>query len=409
MVVIRKILGALIILLFALPTLFAIIWAVGLTKAAVSPEFVSDIPQQVIAETPVLLEEIFEDAQDRDFVSNENTRRWFRTAAEVGISPQKLMEEIGLLDWMENELSASLIKVGDILKGDRRARTIAIDLLPLKAALGHEALDRYLEAILDRLPPCSEDDMDQWMEAYDRDVDWFELPACRPDTELALSVFRAERLRMLNDMDDEIELFEGVRYPSLGISRSVTLFSYGMFLIPALFLFAGAIIAATSPASFCRWFGVSTIVAALPVLSLAFIIRHVTAWGLKISPFWEPGISDLEELVLEKIIWIPDLVLSHLFGEVLSLAGTVCIIGLVIFALSFVVRRERRVKPKQQVIKAAAPVIPVAPEPETPEAEKSKTEEPEASEGAESDSDAEEVVEKEKVPLPPPDPAEDEE
>jgi len=390
MVVIRKILGALIILLFALPTLFGIIWAVGLTKAAVSPEFVSDIPQLVIAETPVLLEEIFEDAQDRDFVSNENTRRWFRTAAEVGISPRKLMEEIGLLDWMENELSASLTKVGDILGGERRARTIAIDLIPLKDALGHEAIDRYLEAILERLPPCSEDDMDQWMEAYDRDVDWFELPACRPDTELALSVFRAERLRMLEDMDDEIELFEGVRYPSLGISRSVTLFSYGMFLIPALFLFAGAIIAATSPASFCRWFGVSTIVAAMPVLGLAFLIRHITAWGLKISPFWEPGISDLEELVLEKIIWIPDLVVGHLFGEVISLAGTVCVIGLVIFALSFVVRRERRVKPKQLIKKAAGPVIPVVPE-------------------TESDSESEEVVEKEKIPLPPPDPAEDEE
>ncbi|MGB2906460.1 MAG: hypothetical protein WBB73_05135 [Candidatus Aminicenantaceae bacterium] len=404
MVVIRKILGALIILLFALPTLFGIIWAVGLTKAAVSPEFISDIPRQVIEETPVLLEEIFKDAQDRDFVSNENTRRWFRTAAEVGISPRKLMEEIGLLDWMENELSASLIKVGDILRGNSRARTIAIDLLPLKAALRHEAIDRYLEAILDKFPPCSEDEMDQWMEAYDRDVDWFELPACRPDTELALSVFRAERLRMLNDMDDEIEIFEGVRYPSFGISRSVTLFSYGMFLIPALFLFAGAIIAATSPASFCRWFGVSTIVAALPVLGLAFLIRHITAWGLKVSPFWEPGFSDLEELILEKIIWIPDLVVGHLFGEVLALAGTVCIVGLVIFALSFVVRRDRRVKPKRRAQMAVSPAIPVASEPAAPKTKEAKDSKPEADEA-----EVDEVVEKEKIPLPLPDSTEDEE
>ncbi len=399
MVVIRKILGALVILLFALPTLFGIIWAVGLTKAAISPEFVSDIPKQIIEETPVLLEEIFEDAQDRDFVSDENTRRWFRTAAEVGASPRKLMEETGLLDWMENELSAALTKVGDILRGDRRARTIAIDLVPLKAALRHEAIDRYLEDILDRLPPCNEDEMDEWMEAYDRDINWFELPACRPDIDLALSVFRAERLRMLADMDDEIELFEGVRYPSLGISRSVTLFSYGMFLIPALFLFAGAIIAATSPASFCRWFGVSTIVAALPVLGLALLVRYLTSWGLKFTPFWETGISDLEELVLEKIAWIPDLVVGHLFDEVVALAGTVCVIGLVVFALSFVVRRERRVKPKRRARTSSAPVQPAASEPAAPKLEEAKTKEPEE----------EEVVEKERIPLPPPDSTEDEE
>lgn len=398
MVVIRKILGAFVILLFALPTLFGIIWAVGLTKAAISPEFVSDIPKQIIEETPVLLEEIFEDAQDRDFVSDENTRRWFRTAAEVGASPRKLMEETGLLDWMENELSAALTKVGDILRGDRRARTIAIDLIPLKAALRHEAFDRYLEDILDRLPPCNEGEMDEWMEAYDSDINWFELPACRPDIDLALSVFRAERLRMLEDMDDEIELFEGVRYPSLGISRSVTLFSYGMFLIPALFLFAGAIIAATSPASFCRWFGVSTIVAALPVLGLALLVRYLTSWGLKFTPFWETGISDLEELVLEKIAWIPDLVVGHLFDEVVALAGTICVIGLVIFALSFVVRRERRVKPKRRAQTSSAPVQSAESEPTAPKLEEAKTEEPEE----------EEVVEKEKIPLPPPDSTEDE-
>jgi hypothetical protein len=307
---------------------------------------------------------------------------------------------------MKNELSASLVKVGDILRGERRARTIAIDLVPLKAALRHEAIDRYLEEILDRLPYCSEDEMDEWMEAYDRDVNWFELPACRPDIDLALSVFRAERLRMLEEMDDEIEIFEGVRYPTLGISRSVTLFSYGMFLIPALFLFAGAIIAATSQASFCRWFGISTIVASLPVLGLALLIRYLTSWGLKISPFWESGMSDLEELVLEKIVWIPDLVITHLFDEVVALAGTVCVIGLVIFALSFVVRGERRVKPKkraqaQTTAVAAAAAAPVPAAPEKTEAEES---EPTAAEP-----EAEEVIDKEKVPLPPPDSSDDEE
>jgi len=414
MVVLRKIIGALIIIFFALPMLFGIIWAVGLTKAAVSPEFVSDMPQQIIEEAPLVLEEIFEDAQDRDFIINENTRRWFRTAAEVGISPRRLMEEIGLLDWMEDELSVALRKLGDVLRGERRARSIAIDLVPLKTALRHEAIDRYLEAILDRLPPCSDREMDRWMEAYDHDIDWFELPPCSPDKEIALSVFRAERLRALEDMDNEIEIFEGLRYPTLGLARSVSMFSYALFLIPALFLFAGAIIAATSPAGLCRWFGISCILGGLPALLLAAISKHVSPWALHFAPFWDTGMSDLEELVLEKVVWIPNMIIGHLFTDVISLAGLVCVIGLVIFALSFVVRSERHTKTKTKPTRKVAPAAVPPPsqavaKPAAPVEEKKKAEGKTKKE-AEVDEEAEEaVVEKEKVPLAEPEEEEEEE
>lgn len=403
MVVIRKIIGTLIMLVFALPILFGIIWAVGLTKSAISPEFVSEIPQQIIDETPIILEEIFKDAQDPDFISNANTRRWFRTAAEVGIAPRELMRETGLLAWMENELSGSLKKVGDMLRGERRARTISIDLTPLKAALQHEAIDQYLEEILDRLPACGLDELALWEEAYDRDIDWFELPPCRPEPNIALSVFRAERMRALNDMDDEIDIFEGVRYPPLGISRSVTLFSYGLFIIPALFLFAGAIIAATSPAGFCRWLGISTIAAGLPALVLALVTRYLSSWALHLTPFWETGLSDLEELVLEKVIWIPQLVIRHLFDGVVVLAGAVCIIGLVIFALSFVVSNKRRSKARRTAVQTAPAkaAVAAAPAPASisapvPAPVEKKDKKPE------SKLESEESIEKEKVPLPPP-------
>jgi hypothetical protein len=390
-------------LVFALPILFGIIWAVGLTKSAISPEFVSEIPQQIIDETPIILEEIFKDAQDPDFISNANTRRWFRTAAEVGIAPRELMRETGLLAWMENELSGSLKKVGDMLRGERRARTISIDLTPLKAALQHEAIDQYLEEILDRLPACGLDELALWEEAYDRDIDWFELPPCRPEPNIALSVFRAERMRALNDMDDEINILEGVRYPPLGISRSVTLFSYGLFIIPALFLFAGAIIAATSPAGFCRWLGISTIAAGLPALVLALVTRYLSSWALHLTPFWETGLSDLEELVLEKVIWIPQLVIRHLFDGVVVLAGAVCIIGLVIFALSFVVSNKRRSKARRTAVQTAPAkaAVAAAPAPASisapvPAPVQKKDKKPE------SKLESEESIEKEKVPLPPP-------
>ena len=44
----RKIIGLLIIVFIAIPSVLAIIWSVGLTKAVVSPEFLSDLPLSLI-------------------------------------------------------------------------------------------------------------------------------------------------------------------------------------------------------------------------------------------------------------------------------------------------------------------------------------------------------------------------
>ena len=70
----RKIIGLLMIIFLGLPLIFGIIWAVGLTKAAVSPEFVTEFPQKIIAEIPIILDEVFEEAQEKNMISNPNTR-----------------------------------------------------------------------------------------------------------------------------------------------------------------------------------------------------------------------------------------------------------------------------------------------------------------------------------------------
>jgi len=50
-------------LFIGLPILFAVIWAVGITRAAVSPELVSDLPKEIIEEVPSIVEEVFEEAK----------------------------------------------------------------------------------------------------------------------------------------------------------------------------------------------------------------------------------------------------------------------------------------------------------------------------------------------------------
>ena len=353
---IRKILGFLIIVFIGLPLLFAIIWAVGITKAAVSPEFVTELPQEIIAEFPDTLDEIFKEAQDKDVIEDENTRAWFRAAAQVGTSPQELMRETGLLDWMENELSDTLEEVGDVLRGESRVRPRTLDLRPLKQALTSDAIDRYIMEILEQFPPCDEEGVRLWQQVITRDGDWWDFPPCKPDLSMVEWALANKKALLIDDIDDEVEIFEDVHFWPFGISRTVTLVSYGLFLLPLLFIFLGSIVAATSPASFCRWFGIATFLGSLPVLIIALFARNVGTWALNWMPYaesegWSTGI---EALVVEKTAWIQYAVFDFLFSPVINLAVICCIIGILVIILSFFVRGETRivtVPAKQQPVR----------------------------------------------------------
>jgi hypothetical protein len=391
MTAVRKIIALFIIILFGLPLLFGIIWIVGLTQATVSPEFISDLPREIIEEVPDIAEEIFREAQDQRVIRDENTRAWFAAAAEAGVTPKQVMAEIGLLDWLENELSESLEQVGEVLRGERRPRPITIDLRPLKNILLREEIDQYLLRILENLPPCDEEANSAWLQIARRGLDHRELPACRPDLEIAREALTEWRIEAVDDMDNEIEIFEDVHFLPFGISRTITVLSYSLFVFPAILIFVGALIAATSPASFFRWSGISTFLGALPVLLLSFFAKHISLWALSFAPYsysdaWS---SELQELVLEKISWIPMRIIDQLFSPVISVAAIVCVIGIVLFVISLMVRGRTRIRtvttvqapppapePKVEAPKAEVAEEAESVEPETKEAEALKEEAP---------------------------------
>ena len=382
----RKILAFFVIILFGFPILFGVIWAVGLTKAAVSPEFVSELPQEIIAEVPKLTDDLFREAQDEHIIRDDNTRAWFQAAAETGISPRELMVEIGLMAWMEDELSRGLEELGDVLRGRRRPRDIKISLLPLQDALRHEAIDHYIAAVLEKLPPCDAQGLEDWAEAIDRDLHWWELPACRPDVPFAMNILREERLEAIEDMDDEINIMENAEGPRIPFSQMITAFSYGLFFIPGVILLIAAFIAATSPGGFFRWLGMSTLLCSLLPLLLALLVRSTTSLALKFYPYamWESGASELEELILDKIIWIPHEILHHLFTPVIAIAGSLCILGIVIFAVSFLVAGGQKPQPQQRKpvtkpspapqVESITPLPPAALEKEIPSDARSSSE-----------------------------------
>jgi len=367
MTAVRKIIALLIIVLIGLPILFGVVWVVGLTKATVSSEFISELPQEIIREIPDIAEEIFEEGQNEKVIRDENTRAWFRAAAEAGMSPKQLMADIGLLDWLEYELAESLDEVGEVLRGERRARPITIDLRPLKDILMRDEIDQYLMRVLEKLPPCDEEEERQWIQIGRWGLEDRELPACRPDMEVARKALMEWRMDAVAEMENEVEIFEDVKFIPFGMSRVLTVLSSFLFVIPALFIFIGSLIAATSPASFFRWSGVSTFLGALPALLLAFFVKHISLWGLKIAPFyssdWDSWSPELQELIFEKTSWIPMRIIDQIFSPVVTVAGIVCVLGIILFAISLIVRN----KPKGRIVTSAQAPPPIAAAPEKTE------------------------------------------
>lgn len=333
--------GLLLIVFVGLPLLFGIIWAVGLTKAAVSPEFVSDFPQEIIMEIPGMIDTIFEEAKDEDVITDSNTRAWFEAAARTDVSPRELMERIGLLDWMNHELSDLLDDVGAILRGTRRARNLIVDLRPLKDALQHEEFYNYLRNVLDHLPSCNETELEKWERSVWSGADWFDRPACRPDQATYEAIIEDVRDEIVYDIPNEISILENVRFFPFGISRVVTWLSYALFLIPALVIFLASLVAATSPASFFRWSGISVFLGGLSGLVLSLLTGQAARWAVYFRPYSDTWSSDLQNLVIDKTEWIQLAVIDHLFSPVVVVAGAVCVVGFLLFIISFIARSQK--------------------------------------------------------------------
>ncbi len=345
----RKILGLLIVLFIGIPILFAVIWAVGITRAAVSPEFVSDLPREIIKEVPSVVEEAFEEAKNEDLTTDENITTWFKAASEVDISPRELMKSMGLLDWLENELAGTFKEMGDILRGKRRTGPIKFDLRPLKEAFHSDAFKDYMIQVIDQLPPCDEQGMEQWSEMLERDYDLFEFPPCRPYVLVSEQVVQVHLEKLTQDIADEVEIFSNTRFVPLSLSRLIKLASYGLFLLPALIILLGSVIAATSSEGFFRWSGLSVLAGGLSSLLTALFIKQLAFAGIRFSPysFSEDWSVEISEFVIEKTAWIQAAVVNHLFSPVIAVAGVVSIIGFVIFIISFIARgKPKPEKPK---------------------------------------------------------------
>lgn len=359
----RKSIGVLIIIFIGVPVLLGVIWAVGITKAVVSTDFLSDLPREIITKVPDMIDEVLEEVDREDLVDDPNDRAWVRAVVEAKTSPKELLGKIGLLDWLENELSASLQLMGEMLRGEKPVRQIVLNLRPLKESLRHEAIKDYLIELLKNLPTCNQDQLEDWQAAALNPRDLEDLPACRPaelDLETAAKAISFVREREIEDIPDEVILLEGVRAFPRGVNmlKSVVAFTYLLFLVPAFFIILASVIGGTGTGGILRWMGLSTFIGGIIAYAFSSMLKGAVPWAIGIAPETH-GISAFEELIIGKAGDIGMVVMDRVLSGVNSTAGIVCIVGVVLFALSYLLAGDSNRK-------TVTPPPPPQPQPQPP-------------------------------------------
>ncbi len=342
----RTFFGLLIMIFIAVPVLFGIIWAVGITQAFVSEETLTELPGEIIAEIPELLDGMMLAARDEDSDMDYDTRAWLNAMAAAGTTPKQLLRETGLDDWLEKELSGSLASLGRIMNGKSAERSVWLDMKPLKAAFSHPAMESWLQRMLENLPPCSAGETEAWARALASEGSYGSIPPCRPGEVQAGTVAAFIRDRAGRDIPDRVNIMENTRFPreNFNMARTIDSFAYLLFLIPALFILLGALVGARSKSHFFRWSGAATMAGGGLVLALSSLARDAIPWAMRVGPLdyrYSSHWVHWHEAFADHAGSLAQLVSRHFMSPVITLAGAVCIVGLLLFAFSFTFTRDR--------------------------------------------------------------------
>ena len=124
----RKVLGFIVVALIGIPVLFATIIAVGITNSVVTPEIMSDLPGEIIAELPSTIDELYTALEAEEDIDDEKTRIIIESMKKTQTTPGKILEESGVFEWMQLELSESIKQFGEVIRGERNPDPILLNI-----------------------------------------------------------------------------------------------------------------------------------------------------------------------------------------------------------------------------------------------------------------------------------------
>jgi hypothetical protein len=340
----KKVVGLLLIMFIGIPILVAIIWAVGFTSAALSTDMITELPKEIIETVPGMIQDILDAAKDEQEIFSDNRDRWLKAMAKTEISTEQILSDTGINKWLEQELSVSLNTVNQVIRGEIRSQDVVLNLRPLKKSLTDKALDSYFYKLLDQLPECKEEELARWQEISTDQYVGHSLPPCKPGPEIAGQVLQRIRNEIQEEMPDEVDLFHQDWFYTIEkdwVQKALS-FTYTLFIIPALFIILASLIAASSKASFLKWCGISTLIGGIIPLAISGLLKDFIFKFIHWRPIYYSDfeISNLPQIFWDKLERIMAVVGEYLFGPVNKVAGVVCVIGILIFALSFVIPSE---------------------------------------------------------------------
>jgi hypothetical protein len=389
--VLRKIIAVFIILFMALPILIGVIFAAGFTRAAVSPEFFSELPKELITKLPGVMDEAILEINRGEFSADEDTRAWAKAIGNTQPSIRELVDRIGITNWMKTDFTQSMNELGMVLRGEKKAYNVKLNLRPLKEAFKHPELTAYLKNVLSKLPPCTAEQGEKWLKAYNDEFYTHNLPACQPpDIDKAIALIQAKMCDDTRcDMPDEANLFQVSDEPffhrnPLNIAAFVKSLSFLLFLIPLFFLGLAALTATFSGPSILRWIGVPTLIGGaitfgLSRLALAIFNSGFNHYTFFYSEHFHSGWAEKEYVsraFAEKVFGIISPFTDRLFLSVGKVSGIVCVVGIILIALSYAFAKQpkRGCTPGDKMTKTTTPTAPTPPtpppapiQPETPQ------------------------------------------
>ncbi len=337
---IRKSLGLFIIVLMALPLLFGVIWGAGLIKATTSPYFLSELPKEIIDRLPGVIQDTVEIVKQND--GDEEIKAWLAASEKAGIDWEDVMKTSGVLDWINVELKEKIGRVGQIFEGNEQMKNIRLNLKPLKQALKSEAIYDAIKKVLLNLPEGTADEVAVWVE-YIETEGTVSAPVVRPlQPEAVVDVIRRELFSEIDDMHDYIDLVRVSDIAPYGseFTKFFNSISFIMFMIPGILILAGAFVGGYGMKGFLKWCGVSTLAGGIITLISVKIVQ-----GLVTLSSWVPSanieINDtfvrVGSVMMGRIEELFALVTDALFDPVGQMAKVVCVVGIVIWAISFAI------------------------------------------------------------------------
>jgi hypothetical protein len=345
---VTKFFGMLFLIILGMPLLIGAIFVTGLTQAVTGQDFYLDLSRKVIDRMPQIVEKSFAAASQPGAVSDPDTRAWVTAMNKVETPFTEILKKTGVQGWLADEVAQTVERVGKAMQGEIAPDQVVMNLRPLKAALASPDMKAYLGQVLGQLPACDQNGILRWKQRALAGRHSDPLPACNPGEE-ALEKASAHIDQMIADIPDQKKMF--VKPKSIETFDSVKWVDsmiWLVFLLPAIFIAIGALLAGGGGRGFVRYVSGTVLVGGLISWVLAGL---ASGWLLELVNLehgqWLSG-GDVQffgteagRLFATELTGTVGVVMSDLFSPVVTVALIASAIGLGLTVLSFLIGRKR--------------------------------------------------------------------